>query len=175
MNIFFLHRLAPVAAAMHCDKHVGKMLIESCQLLATAHHVLGNGDQVSYKPTHVNHPSAIWTRQSKLHYDYVVTLATYLGREFFLRYGKGHKSRDVLVAELLKAPPALYDMPATWSDPPLAMPDEFKSEDTVMSYRRYYASKAATMPLVYYRGERPMPISISDILNNHPSLLQVAA
>jgi hypothetical protein len=175
MNIFFLHRLAPVAAAMHCDKHVGKMLIESCQLLATAHHVHGNGDQVSYKSTHVNHPSAIWTRQSKLHYDYVVTLATYLGREFFMRYGKNHKSRDVLIAELLKAPPALYNMPATWCNPPLAMPDEFKSNDAVESYRRYYASKAATMSLVYHRGDRPMPIWLSDLLNEQASSLQVAA
>lgn len=174
MNIFFLHRLPPVAAAMHCDKHVGKMLIESCQLLATAHHVHGNGHAVSYKSTHVNHPSAIWTRQSKLHYNYVVTLATYLGREFFLRYGKNHKSRDVLVAELLIAPPAMYDMPATWSDPPLAMPDEFKSDDHVESYRRYYASKAATMPMLYYRGDRPMPIWLSDYINDRQSMLEAA-
>ncbi len=175
MNIFFLHRLAPVAAAMHCDKHVGKMLIESCQLLATAHHVHGNGDAVSYKSTHVNHPSAIWTRQSKLHYDYVVTLATYLGREFFIRYGKNHKSRDVLVAELLKPPPALYDAPAIWRDPPLAMPDEFKSDDAVLSYRLYYASKAATMPMLYHRGERPMPIWLSDLINERQLTVLEAA
>jgi hypothetical protein len=110
-----------------------------------------------------------------LHYDYVVTLATYLGREFFVRYGKNHKSRDVLVAELLKAPPAMYDMPATWSDPPLAMPDQYKSNDAVESYRRYYASKSATMPMLYHRGDRPMPIWLSDYINDHQSTVLEAA
>jgi hypothetical protein len=173
MNIFYLHRLAPVAAGMHCDKHVGKMLIESCQLLAACHHHYGNGHNVSYKPTHVNHPCAVWVRQSRSHYDYVASLALYLGREFYMRYGKNHKSRDVLMAELFHAPTALYDMPQTWSNPPLAMPDEFKSNDPVESYRRYYASKAATMPLVYYRGERPGPIWLEDLLNQQP-ILEVA-
>ena len=56
MNVFYLHHLPPIAASYHCDKHVGKMLIESCQLLATAHHEFGNGDKVSYRPTHKNHP-----------------------------------------------------------------------------------------------------------------------
>lgn len=175
MNIFYLHQLAPVAAAMHCDKHVGKMLIESCQLLATAHHQYGNGHAVSYKSTHVNHPSAIWTRESTLHYHYVVTLAIYLGREFYIRYGKNHKSRDVLVAELLNPPSAMHDLPKTWSSPPLAMPDEFKSDNAVESYRRYYASKSATMPLIYHRGDRPMPIWLSDLINERQSELQVAA
>lgn len=165
MNIFFLHRLAPLAASMHCDKHVGKMLIESCQLLATAHH--HHGSPVTYKPTHVNHPSNVWTRQSRLHYNYVATLALYLGREFYKRYGKRHKSHDMLLAELMDAPVALYDSPATWTDPPLAMPDEYKCADTVEAYRRFYASKRDRMPMVYWRGAQPAPLWLTDIWNSY--------
>jgi len=165
MNIFFLHRLAPVAAGMHCDKHVGKMLIESCQLLATAHHHFGHS--VTYKPTHVNHPSNVWTRQSRLHYNYVATLALYLGREFFKRYGKHHKSYQMLLDELYDAPVELYDAPATWTDPPLAMPDEYKCNDSVEAYRRFYASKRERMPMVYFRGEQPAPLWLTDIWNEH--------
>ena len=164
MNVFYLHHAPAVAAGMHCDKHVGKMLIESCQLLATAHHHYGNGHRVSYRSTHVNHPSAIWVRQCRLHYDWVADLARFLGREFVRRYGHDHKSAGILHAELIDAPPPMYSMPLLWSDPPLAMPDEYKSSDTIASYRRYYASKAATMPLLYYRGQRPQPAWLQDLL-----------
>lgn len=164
MNIFYLHHLPAIAAAYHADKHVGKMLIESCQLLATAHHCHSNGDAVSYKPTHINHPSAIWVRASRLHYDYTAELAMHLGRQFYLRYGTSHKSRQVLSDELLIAPPAMYDLPLTWSPPTLAMPDEYKSVDAIASYRRYYASKAATMPLVYDKGRSQQPLWLRDLL-----------
>lgn len=162
MNIFFLHRLAPLAASAHCDKHVGKMLIESCQLLATAHHELGNGHAVTYKPTHANHPCAIWVRQSRLHYDYVLDLAIYLAREFYRRYGKVHKSYTVLCAELKLPPPALLKNKMLWIDPPQAMPDEFKGPDAVAAYRSYYASKSNVMAMVYYRGEQTMPHWLTD-------------
>ena len=164
MNIFYLHHLPSIAAVMHCDKHVGKMLIESCQLLATAHHHYGNGDKVSYRATHANHPSAVWVRQSRLHYNYVSDLARFLGREFKYRYGHGHKSNDVLHAELLVCPPAMLNLPTRFTPPTLAMPDEYKSDDHVESYRRYYASKAATMPLIYNKGKDPQPLWLQDLL-----------
>jgi hypothetical protein len=166
MNIFFLHRSAPLAAAYHCDKHVGKMLIESCQLLATAHHQHGNGDSVTYKSTHVNHPSAVWVRTSPLHYEYVRLLASYLAREFFRRYGKVHASSHILHDELRLPPPALAAAPHIWQDPPQAMPDQYKGPNTVEAYRAYYASKAKTMPLVYYRGEQSIPIWLRDALEH---------
>jgi hypothetical protein len=168
MNVFYLHHLPRIAATYHCDKHVGKMLIESCQLLATAHHHFDNGDKVSYRPTHANHPSAVWVRASRLHYDWVAELAQGLGREFYWRYGqKHHKSSLVLCEQLLYAPPAMRDLPLLWSPPTLAMPDEYKSDDHIESYRRYYASKAATMPLVYNRGLSKQPLWLVDILTHY--------
>ena len=40
MNIFALHESPEVSAEMACDKHVVKMILESAQLLCTAHRVL---------------------------------------------------------------------------------------------------------------------------------------
>ena len=40
MNIFYLHHDPIVCAAMHCDKHVVKMILEYGQMLSTAHRVL---------------------------------------------------------------------------------------------------------------------------------------
>ena len=40
MNIFVLDRDPYIAAQMHCDKHVIKMICEYAQLLSTAHRQL---------------------------------------------------------------------------------------------------------------------------------------
>ena len=40
MNIFFLHPNARRCARWHCNKHVVKMILETAQLLYTAHWVL---------------------------------------------------------------------------------------------------------------------------------------
>ena len=40
MNIFFLDKDPVIAAQSQFDIHVNKMMIESAQLLSTAHHVL---------------------------------------------------------------------------------------------------------------------------------------
>jgi len=166
MNIFYLHHLPRIAAGMHCDKHVGKMLIESCQMLATAHHHHGNGHMVSYKPTHINHPSNIWARQSKAHYDWLAELASGLGREFFKRYGKHHKSHEILVAELQVAPPVLQKAKFSWQPPPLAMPDEYKTNDPIESYQHFYASKRDRMDMVYYKGVATPPYRLQQIWNS---------
>ena len=44
MNIFYLHPDPVVCAAHHCDKHVVKMILETAQLLSTAHRVLDGDD-----------------------------------------------------------------------------------------------------------------------------------
>ena len=40
MNIFFLDKDPRECARQHCDKHVVKMVIETAQLLSTAHRLL---------------------------------------------------------------------------------------------------------------------------------------
>ena len=72
MNIFYLDSDPYVAAKMHCDKHVVKMILESAQMLSTAHRVL-DGDEYAderglYKMAHKNHPSTIWVRTSTDNY-----------------------------------------------------------------------------------------------------------
>ena len=44
MNIFYLDKNPVVAAQMQCDKHVVKMILESAQMLSTAHRVLDGND-----------------------------------------------------------------------------------------------------------------------------------
>ena len=156
MNIFYLDSLPKIAAQLHCDKHVIKMIVESCQLLATAHHEHGNGQCVTYKSTHKNHPSAIWTRGSAYQYNYVLTLAIELCREYTQRYGKKHKCNQYLLGELAKPPLAIAGN-LSWINPPQCMPDEYKHPDTVRAYRQYYQSKDPSWARTYYRGTRQQP------------------
>ena len=50
MNIFYLHRDPHEAARLQCDRHVVKMILETAQLLSTAHHEL---DGESPPPPHI--------------------------------------------------------------------------------------------------------------------------
>ena len=91
MNIFYLHKDPEIISAkMHCDKHVVKMIIEYAQLMSTAHRILDgdeyegrtkigrrirrwkhlnkNVENTIYKASHINHPSAVWTRESVANY-----------------------------------------------------------------------------------------------------------
>ena len=63
MNLFYLHRDPVEAARLQCDRHVVKMILETAQMLSTAHLEL-DGKQVAYKATHKNHPSTVWVRSS---------------------------------------------------------------------------------------------------------------
>lgn len=135
MNVFFLSHDPLECARYHCDKHVVKMILEYAQLLSTAHHVHGTAVEGMYKKTHVNHPSAVWVRESREAYDYVSDLLRYLLLEYTVRYGKVHKTSEVY--RLTKKPPDSLTS-SRELNPPLCMPDEYKSADPVESYRAYY-------------------------------------
>ncbi len=136
MNIFFLDEDVRKCAEYHCDKHVVKMILETAQLLCGAHHMTGQvTDQVPYKLSHKNHPCAVWARQSLSNYLYLCELGLELGKEYTHRYGKRHKSIDVINWCIINKP-NIPDIGFT--TPAMAMPDEFKTDSVVESYRNYY-------------------------------------
>ena len=145
MNIFYLDKEPVIAAQMMCDKHVVKMILESAQLLSTAHRVLDGdvyADSVGlYKTAHKNHPSTIWTRASVHNYMWLYNHMISLMQEYTCRYGKHHAS-ERLVAPLRKTPTTIPVV--DFSDPPQCMPDYCKTENTVSAYRYYYINEKAS-------------------------------
>lgn len=140
MNIFYLSRDPVEAAQAQCDRHVVKMILETAQLLSTAHHEL-DGESPAYKPTHKNHPSAVWVRESLDHYEWTLYHLEALGREYERRYSKVHKTiRDHFKA--LQRPPVSLQGIRGYQDPPQCMPDECKRSDAVLGYQVYYNFKA---------------------------------
>ena len=139
MNIFYLNRKPDIAAQMMCDKHVVKMILESAQMLSTAHRVL-DGDEYAdrvglYKMTHKNHPSSIWARSTDGNYDWLWVHMDALMKEYTYRYGK-HHATERMIHDLWKPP---YNLPVgDFTDPPQCMPNYCKNDDAVSAYQNYY-------------------------------------
>ena len=165
MNIFFLHRDPEQAAKEHVDKHVVKMIVEYAQLLSTAQRMLDgvewidygknnrkikryklenpNADKIIYKACHYNHPSAVWVRESKLHYQWLYRLFKKLGHEYTHRYGKVHSTNMKLNHILERVPNTIGE---GWREPPPAMqhyPQCIVPGDSIQSYRNYYIEAKA--------------------------------
>jgi hypothetical protein len=151
MNIFYLDKRTYNCAKDHCDKHVVKMILEYAQLLSTAHRIMDGdeGKDGMYKATHKNHPSAVWVRRNRCHYRYVYNLLRYLCGEYTIRYGKTHKTAQLLPL-LLNCPKALETELWDFWEPPQCMPDDYKSDDTVKAYRKYYQTDKAYMAVWKY-------------------------
>ena len=158
MNIFYIDHDPVQAAQWMVDKHVVKMILESAQLLSTAHRVLDghefqgksktgrkvrrwvlddSRDAVVYTATHINHPSAIWCRESVKNYNWLVDHFFALMQEYTYRYNKTHKCFGDLSYMLQSPPNNLKEW--DWTPMPSAMADEYKiSDDPLTNYRNYY-------------------------------------
>ena len=139
MNIFYLDRDPKIAAQMHCDKHCIKMILESAQMLSTAHRVIDGDDYANerglYKMAHKNHPSTIWVRSSDEHYNWMYSLMLSQMEEYTYRYDK-HHATERLIEPLRLLPTSIENN--GFVDPPMCMPEYCKSDDTVSSYQNYY-------------------------------------
>ena len=124
-----------MSAQYHVDKHVVKMILETAQLLCGVHHATApDNTYVPYKLSHKNHPCSIWARTSLSNYLYLCELGLELCKEYTYRYGKRHKSQDVIEWCLINKP----NVPdVEFTEPAKAMPDEYKVGDVVQSYRNY--------------------------------------
>ena len=161
MNIFYLDSDPVKAAQIQYNKHVVKMILESAQMLCTAHHCYGSSIQktnVPYKQAHLNHPSTIWARRSRTTYMWLYDHMIALGKEYTKRYGKEHltitKCRD-----FLSIPPT-HIQGDEWVEPPQCMPDQYKVPGcSITAYWNYYEQEKHTVaakdePLIFRPNEK---------------------
>ena len=160
MNIFYLHENPIQNAKWHIDKHIVKMPIEYAQLLSTAHRLLdgemylgktANGrnikrwrldderEDILYKASHINHPSAIWVRESIENYYQMFKLYMATLAEFTNRYCKIHGASKPSV--FLMRPP--LNIPCVKrTEIPQCMPDYCKVKgNPIKAYRNYYINE----------------------------------
>lgn len=153
LNIFATNECPIKSAQEHCSVHNVKMVVELAQLLSTAHFEL-DGIQVGYKPTHKNHPSAIWVRQCSGNYQWTFLHFKALCAEYTFRTGKVHKSSELLIS-LAKQPSKIEIAERTSFA--MAMPDEYKNLgifDQTKAYKAYLNSKFSE----WKQREKPMKV-----------------
>jgi len=155
MNIFYLDKDPVVAAQMHCNKHVVKMILESAQMLSTAHRVLDGDEHADnvgmYKMVHRNHPSSIWVRTSDANYAWLYKLYGALLREYTYRYNKCHASEQLLYKLWVRPRNLLH---GDFTSPPQCMPDYCKNDDTVFAYQNYYILEKSSFA-TWKRRDKP--------------------
>jgi hypothetical protein len=165
MNIFYLDHDPVRCAQYHGDKHVVKMILETAQLLSSAHRVLDGTEKKIlsknnrniktfvlfdmtmednlYKMTHKNHPCAIWVRETSGNYNWLFSLLLALLEEYKFRYNRDHIVTTKL-EYLKKLPKLIKDGPFT--KPATAMPEIYiHSNNPLESYRDYYRNDKKSM------------------------------
>lgn len=182
MNIFVLDSSPVLAAQYQCDKHVVKMIVESAQMLSTAHRLLDGTqseesrinksgktrnvkvwrlddselDAKLYGVTHRGHPSTLWTMESLSNYIWHYQHFCALCDEYTFRYGKKHKTDEKLRFVLDDAPQNIKDVPQTRFR--LAMksqPQCINEDDPIGSYRAFYQTKQGRFKMVWSKRGRP--------------------
>ena len=154
--MFYLSTSPQECAEWSVNSHCVKMILESAQLLSTAHRLLDGAeytdktktgrnvkrwrlpdwrDDKIYTATHINHPCAVWCRETSSNYRWLHGLLIEYCKEYTFRYGKRHKSQDI-IEWCLSNKPNISDK--NFTTPPKAMPDEYKVDDVIESYRNYY-------------------------------------
>jgi hypothetical protein len=141
MNLFWFDENPVLNARYHCDKHAVKMPLEVAQMLSSAHHV-NNSKYVDsvYRKTHVNHPCTLWISQSADAYYQALVMFDSLLDEYKHRYHRNHKSGELFDIFVNNPSPRVTSGPI-----PLAMPDEYKRECHVESYRLYFVGEKQRM------------------------------
>ena len=140
MNIFAVSDDPRLAALELPDKLIPKMIVESAQMLSTAHRVLDGHAKADakglYKKAYENHPSCVWVRADAMNYWWLWMHALTLCEEYKWRFTDEsgismHKTVPIIHAlqELPLNIPTNKD--TNWEvlqDLPLCMPDQYKTE-----------------------------------------------
>lgn len=163
-NVFYLDEDPIVAARLHCDKHVEKMILITSQVLSTVWCSQDVSEEIVsldwgvpigdapprglkhlnslllgqriYPPSHAAHPCVKWAGLYGGNYDWLYRLGMALLEEARYRFGRIHACTPVLrVLEVL--PPALMDSEATWCDAPAVVPVP-DDREVVEQYREFY-------------------------------------
>ena len=157
MNVFVTSLCPTKSAQVLPDKHIVKMPVETCQLLAiVASDKWGHGfgtlpkaDGTPYsteKGAFRNHPCTIWASQFVNNWQWLIAHGFSLCEEYAERYGKVHTCFNTLLTAREIFPTVDPQGRSGKETTPFvrAMPDEYKldtSIDTFTAYKMYIASK----------------------------------
>ena len=158
MNIFVTDA-DPIQSALNLpDKHVVKMPLETCQMLAIIYsdwyYGVGNLhklDGTPYRTAHGafrKHPCTIWAADNQYNLAWLIMHGLALCEEYTLRYHKVHACQDV-IHQATRIYDSIFDAPAYSACHKVtrftrAMPESIKFDttiDTITAYKQYLNTK----------------------------------
>lgn len=150
MNIFVLDRNPRKAAQLMCDKHVVKMIVETCQILSA---VLDNNydpklnkygikpseqfGTAGYPKAHFKHPCTMWAMESEGNYKWLVSHLRGLCIAYSDRYNKVHSMESQLMIFDSQLQYLKFEKKRL-TEFVQAMPDKYKDKDVTKAYQNYY-------------------------------------
>ena len=157
LNIFITSPDPWESARVLPDKHIVKMPLETCQMLAIVcsekwGHGFGTLPKVDGTPYKTdkgsfrNHPCTIWANDFVMNWQWLLSHGLALCKEYTLRYGKVHTCEGTLLHAKTILPTGDPTGRSGKGPKPFvfAGPDEFKYDETVdiyTKYKMYIASK----------------------------------
>jgi hypothetical protein len=150
VNIFVVNENPYIAARNLCDKHVVKMIVESCQMLSTSDQLhRGLPRNQRYKIAYQHHP-CVRSLQNQSNYIWLTHHLRGLLQEYTARYSK-HHSCEKLFEDYWMKTYLMHSFDFSKTNFPKCMPDQFKTDSTIDSYRNYYRFKKETLKTFSYR------------------------
>jgi len=151
INIFVTSFCPAESAIALPDRHITKMSVETCQLLALVasswYHNYGTlpkkdgSPYTTAKGAFKKHACTLWAAESIHNASWLIQHGINLCDEYFLRYHKVHACYHTLLAAYELFPKGKIKEVKSFIR---AMPDEFKNDtsiDTFEAYKRYINSK----------------------------------
>jgi hypothetical protein len=116
------------------------MILESAQMLCAVWHRYGETFPGIYKETHKNHPCTLWAGENTANYYWLCDMMQALNSQRVNRGKANHKSYTTLYPYILRGPSGL---PVASERTPfaMAMPEQYKGANPVISYRHYLRAK----------------------------------
>tara|TARA_R110002153_G_scaffold29711_15_gene91252 strand:+ start:160 stop:708 length:549 start_codon:yes stop_codon:yes gene_type:complete len=152
VNVFCLDKNPATSAEMMCDKHVVKMILESCQILSAVidenymdkHR--GNTDVKpsktlgcpGYPPAHVKHPSTMWAIESRGNAKWLIRHLRALNMEYSKRYKKTHKLAGCTMIYEAQLQYLKFSKQKKTKFTQAITNKKWHDKDSIQAYRNYY-------------------------------------
>jgi hypothetical protein len=143
MNIFATDRDTTICATYHTDRHIVKMPLETAQMVSFIYHNKELWDRpipqllMGDSNTHVKHPCSLWMKENLSNFMWSCELGIKLVEEYRYRYNSQKHERCLLIFEwaLANLPDLEIELMTPFAK---AMPEEYKVDCPIDSYRNYY-------------------------------------
>ena len=151
MNIFFLDKSPKLSAEYLCDSHAlnGKMATEMAQMMSNLYSLerLANSDCPRTatgnirKHSYPHHPCTKWIKSSLSNFQWGLEHALYICEERRYRTGKELNGTYEFLKWVKDTSNELTFAESAFTNPALAMPEQYINKDPVMAYRNYYRNE----------------------------------